>query len=84
MIVETVTAGRLRLNGIDAARRIHTVAVNSKILFLSQECSQDIAQEIMNAGASGYVMKPRAESDLLLAIEAVLGGKPFLSPGLEN
>src|SRR6201997_1121695 len=43
------------LNGIDAARRIRKVAPHSKILFVSQESSTDVAQEALDLGARGYV-----------------------------
>lgn len=72
------------LNGIEAARKIRTVAPKSVILFLSQERSIDIARGAMNVGAQGYVIKTNAESELLLAIEAVLQGKQFISSRLED
>ena len=72
------------LNGIEAARKIRTVAPKSIILFLSQERSSDIAREALNAGAQGYVIKTDAESELLPAIEAVLQGKQFISSRLED
>ena len=72
------------LNGIDAARRIRKVSPESKILFLSQESSADVAQEGLHLGALGYVVKARAGSELLTAVEAVLRGERFLSSGLGN
>jgi len=41
-------------------------------MFLSQEASRDVVQEALSLGALGYVHKPRAQSDLLPAVEAVL------------
>jgi DNA-binding NarL/FixJ family response regulator len=61
------------LNGIEAARQIRKVAPESKIIFLSQESSPEIIEEAMNLGASGYVIKSRAGSDLLTTLESVLG-----------
>jgi CheY-like chemotaxis protein len=75
--------GLPNLNGLEAGRRIRTVSPNSKILYLSQESSSDVVQEALGLGARGYVLKARAQSDLLPAIEAVLGGKRFVSKGLE-
>jgi DNA-binding NarL/FixJ family response regulator len=71
-----------RLNGIEAARQIRNVAAKSKILFLSQESSVDVAQEALSSGAWGYIIKAHAGSELLAAVEAVTQGKPFLSAGL--
>lgn len=73
-----------KLNGLAAGRRIREVSPNSKVLFLSQESSPEVVREALRLGASGYVYKPRAQSDLLPAIDAVLGGKRFVSSGLES
>lgn len=72
------------LNGIEAARRIRTSSPDSKILFLSQESSNDLAQEALSLGAKGYVVKEHAGSELLLAVEAVLQGDQFVSGGLSG
>ena len=75
--------GLPKLNGLEAGRRIRKISPNSRILFLSQESSPDVVQEALSLGARGYVLKARAQSDLLSAIDAVLGGKHFVSSGLE-
>jgi DNA-binding NarL/FixJ family response regulator len=64
--------GLPKLNGIEAARRIRELAPLAKIVFLTQERSPEIVREALILGASGYVHKPRAASDLLPIIEAVL------------
>jgi DNA-binding NarL/FixJ family response regulator len=69
------------INGIEAARRIRTVAPNSKIIFLTQESSLEAVQEAKSLGASGYVLKIDAETDLLTAVQAVLQGKQFFDDG---
>ena len=70
------------LNGIDAARRIRKVAPHSKILFVSQESSTDVAQEALDLGALGYVVKACAGRELLVAVEALRQGRQFVSAGL--
>lgn len=70
------------LNGIEAARQIRKVSPASKILFVSENRSADIAEEAMSTGAGGYVVKSDAGKDLLSAVEAVLQGRLFLSTGL--
>ena len=67
------------LNGIDAARQIRQISPSSKILFLSENRSPDVAEEALGAGAAGYVVKSDAARQLLPAVEAVLQGKPFVS-----
>jgi DNA-binding NarL/FixJ family response regulator len=74
--------GLPKLNGIEAARRVRNLAPRTKILFLSQESSDDVVQEAFNLGAWGYVVKAHAGSELLPAVEAVLQGKKFVSRGL--
>jgi DNA-binding NarL/FixJ family response regulator len=66
------------LNGIEAARRIRKLSPESKIIFLSQESSPDVVQHALSAGASGYVVKTKAASQLLSAVEAVVAEKQFV------
>ena len=70
------------LNGIEAARRIREVSPKSKILFVSENRSRDIAEEALRTGAFGYVVKAAAASELLPAVEAVLQDKRFVSASL--
>jgi len=70
------------LNGIEAARQIRALVPNSKIIFVTQESSADVVQDALRSGAQGYVLKARAATDLLAAIEAVLEDKQFISEGL--
>jgi DNA-binding NarL/FixJ family response regulator len=67
------------LNGMEAARRIRTLVPDSKILFLSQESSADVVQEAISLGALGYVLKARAGTELLAAVDAVREGRKFVS-----
>lgn len=70
------------LNGIEAARRMRAVSPSSKILFLSENRSPDVADEVLRIGAAAYVVKSDAARQLLPAVEAVLQGKKFLSSSL--
>lgn len=71
-----------KLSGIEAAARIHLLAPQSKVLFVSLNTDSDIVQSALSDGARGYVLKSRIERELLPAIEAALQGKRFVSPGL--
>ena len=66
-------------NGIYAARRILEHNPHAKILFVSQYESWDIAKAALEEGARGYVAKSTASSDLLLAMDAILEGRRFIS-----
>jgi DNA-binding NarL/FixJ family response regulator len=70
------------VNGIEAARRILRYAPNTKILFVSEQGSPDIVEEALRTGAGGYVVKSKAATELLPAVEAVLLGKQFVSASL--
>jgi len=70
------------LNGIEAARRIRKVSPASRILFVSENRSADIAEEALSTGASGYLVKSDTGSELLPAVKAVLEGKRFISASL--
>jgi DNA-binding NarL/FixJ family response regulator len=67
------------LNGLAAALQIRELSPQSKIIFVSQESSDDVVQEALKMGAWGYVFKTRAGLDLLAAIEAVILDKQFVS-----
>ena len=49
-----------QLDGIEAARRIHAFAPQSKIIFVSENRDRDIVQEALSTGACGYVLKSQA------------------------
>jgi DNA-binding NarL/FixJ family response regulator len=72
------------LNGIEAARQIRQLVPQSKIVFVTQETSTAVVEEARKVGASGYVRKARAASDLLPAIATVLRGEQFVSRGLDG
>ena len=67
------------LNGIEAARQMRKLVPASKIIFVSQESSSEVVQEALKLGAWGYVVKTRAASDLLAAVDAFLAGRQFVS-----
>ena len=70
------------LNGIVAARQIRNFIPHVKIIFVTQESSAEVAEEAFNSGGRGYVVKTRAGSDLLAAVDAILRGEQFVSSGV--
>ena len=72
------------LNGIEAARQIGQVSPNSRLLILSMDNSLDVIQVALSTGARGYVHKARTRTDLLPAIDAILGGSRFVSNRLRS
>src|SRR5215213_8681843 len=67
------------INGIEAAGRIRVASPLSKILFFSEQRAAEIAEAALATGASGYVVKSDADSDLLPAIDAIVQGGSFIS-----
>jgi len=68
------------VNGIDATRKILSIAANTKILALSIHSDKQFVKEMLDAGAVGYLLKDDAPEQLLSAIEIVNKGDMFLSP----
>ncbi len=67
------------MDGIEAARQILGHASETRIIFVSLEADANLVQQALKVGAVGYVLKTMAEPDLLLAVDAVLSGKQFVS-----
>jgi len=64
-----------KLNGLEAATQIRSIAPQSKILFVSQNTDPDIVQSAMSDGAAGYLCKSKISRELVPAIEAAIAGK---------
>lgn len=70
------------LNGIEAARRILAHDHGSRVLFVSEHRSWDIAEAALGTGARGYIVKSDAGRELLPAMERIVEGGRFVSPRL--
>ncbi len=68
------------LNGIEAARQIQQTDPQIKIIFVTMQLNRDYVREAFAAGASGYVLKQAAASELMTAIREVQQGLFFVSP----
>ena len=71
-----------KLYGIDATRQLGKAGCQSKILVLSMHESRAYVEEVLRAGASGYVVKNSASKDVHNAIDAVRSGASYLSPAI--
>src|SRR5919199_3772148 len=69
-----------KLTGLQATREIREQAPDVAVLILSMYADERYLFEALKAGASGYVLKSQADSDLLDAVRAVERGEPFLTP----
>lgn len=69
-----------QLNGLDAIERIKTEHPRIRLIALTQQEDFDTAAEAIRRGASGYVLKSSAPTELFEAIEEVMRGKVYVSP----
>jgi DNA-binding NarL/FixJ family response regulator len=67
------------LNGLEAVRRIRRANPRTEIVILSLHLADQLAFEIIRAGARGYILKSDADRDLVTAIQAVSSGKTFFT-----
>ncbi|MBI5443319.1 MAG: response regulator transcription factor [Deltaproteobacteria bacterium] len=72
------------LNGIDAARRIRDRSASTRVIALSMHTEPRVVAEMLKAGATGYIPKASAPSELLAAIRTVAEGQTYLSPDLDT
>ena len=72
------------INGIDATRSIKQLNSDIKVLALTEQKSHDQVMAAMTAGANGYILKEDTTTSLLSAIECVLNGDVYLSPGISD
>ena len=68
------------LNGVDAARQIKQTLPETRIVFLTMNEDPDLAAEAFRAGASGYLLKRSAASELLTAIREVVQRRSYVTP----
>jgi DNA-binding NarL/FixJ family response regulator len=68
------------LNGLDAGQQVKEFFPAVKLVFLTMNHDADLAAEAFRRGASGYLLKTCAASELAIAVREVLRGKSYLSP----
>jgi two-component system, NarL family, response regulator NreC len=72
------------LSGLDTARRLLEVRAPTRIVVLTRHDDDAYVRELLAAGASGYVLKHSASTELLKAIRAVARGDSYLDPALNR
>jgi len=68
------------MDGLEATRRIHKKSPETKVIVLTQYEDREYVLPVIEAGASGFVSKAAASSELVSAIRSVYQGDSFLSP----
>ena len=72
------------LNGVEATRMIVGEDLGTRVIALSMHSGRKFMSEVLKAGASGYLLKECAVSELVQAIRCVTGGKAYLSPKITD
>lgn len=70
------------LNGLEATHQVHDLVPGARVLVLTMHGTDDYFFRVLEAGASGYLLKEAAPTDLLTAIRSVHEGGMFLYPSL--
>jgi two-component system response regulator NreC len=76
--------GMRQLNGLEATREIKRLFPSMKILVLTMHDNEEWILQILRAGASGYLIKDLAMTDLISALRAVYQGDSYLSPSISK
>jgi len=67
------------LNGLEATRQIVRESPQTEVLVLTMHHSEQLARDVLQAGARGYVLKSDADQNLIAAVESLRQHKPFLT-----
>ncbi len=70
------------LNGLEATRQIKRDLAGVRVLILTMHDNEEYVRQVLRAGASGYVLKHAAASELVAAIRAAYRGEAVLSPAI--
>lgn len=73
-----------RMSGLDAIMEIKKRFPETKILALTVHRTEEYILATLQAGADGYLLKDASRDELTVAMESVLIGKPYLSPGVSG
>jgi len=67
------------MNGLEATRQIVKESPQTEVLVLTMHHSEQLAREVLQAGARGYLLKSDADQSLIAAVESLRQHKPFLT-----
>ena len=68
------------LNGIEATRQVKKLLPETRVLVLTMHENEEYLFQVLRAGASGYILKEAADTELISAIRSVHAGRFYLSP----
>jgi len=71
-----------KLNGVEATRQIILQCPETKVIALSIHSEKNFVEDMLQAGAAGYILKESIPEDLIRGIKAVISGEGYLSPSI--
>jgi DNA-binding NarL/FixJ family response regulator len=72
------------LNGLESTRQMKKASPKSRVLILSSYASNEYVEQLVGAGAAGYLLKQTAAQDLVSAIREARKGNAFFSPAISK
>ena len=72
------------LNGLDAGQKVKEMLPMVKLVYLTMNTDAEVAAEAFDRGASGYLLKTCAASEMVVAVREALGGKSYMSRSLSR
>ena len=79
-----IDVGMPVMNGLDAGGRVNEILPAIKLVYLTMNPDPDLAIEAFRRGASGYLLKTCAASELVTVVRQVLRGESYLSPIIQD
>lgn len=72
------------MNGVEATRQIRKDSPGVRVIALSMHAARAFIQQVLRAGASGYVLKESAFKDVVTAVRTVSEGRYYISPRITD
>lgn len=73
-----------KMNGLEATKKLKQICPNVKVITLTRHDESGYLKQLLAAGASGYVLKQSASSELIHAIRVVAEGTTYLDPAITD
>ena len=82
--VIVVDIGMPLLNGLAAGQRLKQIMPRTKLIYVTMNQDADVASEALHTGASAYLLKSSAASELLQGIHEALKGGSYVTPQIKR